>query len=70
VELRARTAEAVPDLAAQSWVGPFSTRPTTELALPPGPVGTGRHLELELSLRSDGSGSPAIDRVEVQYNCP
>ncbi len=70
VELRARTADAVPDLATRPWVGPFRERPVTELALPPGPVGNERHLELELSLRSDGSRSPAIERLEVQYNCP
>ncbi len=70
VELRARTADAVPDLAGRPWVGPFSEGPVSELALPPGPVGSGRHLELEVSLLSDGSSSPAVDELVVQYNCP
>ncbi|MDQ3032987.1 MAG: MopE-related protein [Myxococcota bacterium] len=70
VELRVRTADAVVDLASATWVGPFTARPTELMAMP-GPVGSGRHLELELQLFSDGGArSPAIDDLTIQYNCP
>jgi outer membrane protein assembly factor BamB len=71
VELRVRTADTVAALSARPWIGPFATVPVTELSLPPGPVGGGAILELEVSLLSDGgAASPAIDDLVVQYNCP
>jgi streptogramin lyase len=70
VELRARTADRVVDLATATWVGPFASRPT-DLMSPPGPIGTGRHVEIEIQLYSDGAAtSPSIDDVTIQYNCP
>ena len=47
LEVRARTADSTAELRTATWVGPFVTRPT-ELALPPGPLGPERFLELEI----------------------
>ncbi len=70
VELRARTASRSEDLAAATWRGPLTARPT-ELMLPPGPIGSGRFLELEIQLFSEGgSVSPSVSEVSVQLNCP
>ncbi|UJR79418.1 MopE-related protein [Sandaracinus amylolyticus] len=70
LELRARTADDVADLGSATWVGPFIARPTDLVAMP-GPVGTGRHLELEIQLFSDGgTRAPSIEDLVVQYNCP
>ncbi|MBX3273265.1 MAG: hypothetical protein KF729_23585 [Sandaracinaceae bacterium] len=70
VEVRVRSADALADLATATWIGPFTSRPT-ELALPPGPVPGGRHLELEVTLISDDETStPRINDVTVQFHCP
>lgn len=70
VELRARTAMRLEDLASAAWVGPFTSRPT-ELTLPPGPIGTGSFLEVEVQLFSEGgSVSPSVSELSVQLNCP
>lgn len=69
VEVRARTADQVTDLRTATWVGPFTTRPT-DLMMAPGPLGQQRYMELEITLISDGSTSPTIRNLTVQYNCP
>lgn len=70
VELRARTASSVAELAGTPWVGPYTSRPT-DLASPPGPLGPQRYMEIEIQLFSDGGArSPSIDDLVVQYNCP
>ncbi|MFK7991216.1 MAG: MopE-related protein [Sandaracinaceae bacterium] len=69
IEVRVRTAETVAELAAATWVGPWTDRPT-DFALSPGPVGNDTVMELEVSLFSDGARAPAVEDVTVQFNCP
>ncbi len=70
LEVRARTADSTAELRTATWIGPFVTRPT-ELALPPGPLGPERFLELEISLFSDGAAAtPTVREVRVQLHCP
>ncbi len=70
VDVRVRSAVTRAALSTAPWVGPFTTSPS-ELALPPGPVDTGRFLEVEVNLVSDDAmRSPRVRSVRVQYNCP
>lgn len=70
VEIRARTASNAAELTTATWRGPFTSRPS-DLMAPPGPVGNGRLMELELQLFSDGaSASPSVSELTVQINCP
>ncbi|MBX3251096.1 MAG: hypothetical protein KF901_28220 [Myxococcales bacterium] len=70
VELRVRAAASRAALREQAWIGPF-TRSPADLTRPPGPVPTGRYLEVEATLVSeDESRSPALRTVSVQLNCP
>ncbi len=69
IEARARTASSLTDLRNATWIGPYTTRPT-ELALPPGPLRMEQHIEIEISLFSNGATSPSITDLTVQYNCP
>jgi hypothetical protein len=70
IELRARTADRIADLRSATWVGPFVDRPT-DLFSPPGPIGNGRHVELEIELfGGGGTSSPRVDDLVVQYHCP
>lgn len=70
LELRARAATRAEDLATTPFVGPYTTRPT-DLSSPPGPLGGGRFLEIELQLFSDGgSATPRIRDLTIQLHCP
>lgn len=70
IELRARTADRLEELRGETWIGPFTARPT-DLTMAPGPVGSGRYLEMEIQLHSGGgASSPAIEELIVQFNCP
>lgn len=70
IELRVRTAGTAAELRTRPWSGPFTARPS-DLVAPPGPVGSGRLMELELQLFSDGgSASPSVAELSVQLNCP
>lgn len=69
LELRARTASTTAELRTATWVGPWTARPT-ELTAAPGPLEPLRYLEVEVSLFSDGSSSPTVRNVTVQYHCP
>ena len=69
IELRARTAARAEDLVTTPFVGPFTARPT-DLTAPPGPIGGGRFLEVELQLFAAGGASPSVRELAIQLNCP
>ncbi len=70
VEVRVRTAGTPEALRTATWIGPFTDTPV-ELSAPPGPVGSGRLMEIELTLTSDDEGNtPRVQGVDVQLNCP
>lgn len=70
IEVRARTADRVDALTETPWIGPFSGA-AIDLGRPPGPVGTGRLLELEIALVSaDGRAAPRLRELTVQLHCP
>lgn len=69
VELRARTASSVEELADAPWVGPWTQSPV-DLNAPPGPLPASRFLEVELTLRSlDGATAPRVESVGIAYSC-
>jgi len=69
IELSARTAETRDALSAVPFVGTWTDSPA-ELGDPPGPVGTGHFLELEVVLFSDGgNASPVLSGLSVRAVC-
>jgi len=70
VEVRVRVANRELDLPSAEWVGPFRALPV-DLTAPPGPLPTGRYMEIEAMLVSDNEvSSPVLRGLSVQLNCP
>jgi sugar lactone lactonase YvrE len=69
VEARVRSASSSAGLPSAPFIGTFTESPS-ELMLMPGPVPPLRFLEIEIRLIADGSLSPRVRSVTVQYNCP
>jgi len=70
LEVRVRVANTIEALRSTTWVGPFEDEPV-DLTAPPGPLGSGRFMELEVTLVSeDESSSPRLETLDVQLNCP
>jgi hypothetical protein len=69
VEVRMRSARNEDALLSASWVGPYTESPA-DLTLAPGPVDALQFLEIELQLIADGSRTPRVQDLTVQYNCP
>ena len=69
VTLWARSADTIAGLDAETWIGPFSGTPI-DFAMPPGPVPTGRYLQLELRLATDDRRiAPRVLSVDVASSC-
>ncbi|MBW2463973.1 MAG: hypothetical protein JRH11_20155 [Deltaproteobacteria bacterium] len=69
VEFYARVAETLPDLAAATFVGPFTTNPA-DFTVAPGPVPTGRYIEVEVRMRTeDRLVAPRIFNLNVAGVC-
>jgi hypothetical protein len=69
IELSVRTAETRDTLSGVSFVGTWTDSPA-DLGDPPGPVGTGHFLELEVVLYSDGgNASPVLRELSVRAVC-
>jgi len=70
IEVRVRVANSEFDLGSAEWVGPFRALPV-DLSVAPGPLPTGRYLEIEAMLVSDNEvSSPVLRGLSVQLNCP
>jgi len=69
VEFYARVADTLADLSAASFVGPFTTNPA-DFTMAPGPLSTGRFVEVEVRLRTDDrTVAPRIFSLEVAGIC-
>jgi len=70
IEVRVRVANSDATLVSAKWVGPFRTL-AVDLTLPPGPLLSGRFMQLEAMLVSDDeTSSPLLRGLSVQLNCP
>ena len=69
VRVSVRIADTREGLASATWIGPFDP-PSPSLALPPGPVGASRFLEISIALSSTTPGIvPRVFGLTVRGRC-